>query len=163
MGCAYCVCLQFAVGTDIKQTARRVVRASTECVAVREELDGVDVGVVGGKCLDTLLLTDVPQLSESIASTRDELVVVERVYAQAHDIAQVVCEFVHLGAGFQVPEHTGHVARGCEDALIADEAAAGQVARVARQFPSDASGSFPRGQVVDGTDVVQATAGDVVS
>jgi hypothetical protein len=59
-------------------------------------LDGVDVGVVSGKCLDTLLLTDIPQLGESIASTRDELVVIERVYAQAHDIAQVVCELVHL-------------------------------------------------------------------
>lgn len=90
-------------------------------------MNGVDVGVVGGEGLHTLLLTDIPQLGEGIASTRHKLVVVQRVDAQAHDIAEVVGELMHLGASFQIPEHAGHVTRGSQDALVADESAAGQI------------------------------------
>lgn len=55
------------------------------------------------KGLHALLLSDVPELGESVASTRDELVVVERVDAQAHNVAEMVGEFVYLGAGLEIP------------------------------------------------------------
>lgn len=118
---------------------------------------------MGRKGLDTLLLSDVPQLRKRVASTRHKLVVVKRVDAQAHDIAEMVGKLVYFGAGFQVPEHTGHVAGRGQDALVADKSAATQVARVARQLARDACWAFAGGEVVDGADVVEATAGDVVA
>lgn len=118
---------------------------------------------MGGESLHALLLTDIPQLSEGIAGAGDELVVVEGVDAQAHDIAEMVGKLVHLGACFQVPEHAGHVAGRGEDALVADESAAGQVTRVARELARDTCGAFSRRQVVDGADVIEPTAGYVVA
>lgn len=76
-GHAYLVGGQLAIGTDIEQAARGVVGAGTECISVGEELDGVDVRVVGGKSLHALLLSDIPQLGEGIARARDKLVVIE--------------------------------------------------------------------------------------
>ena len=162
LGVAYRVGLQLAVGANVEQTARGIIGAGTKGVAVGEELDGVDVRVVRRKGLHALLLADIPQLGEGIAGARDKLVVVERVYAQTHHVTQVVGKLVHLGARLQIPEHTGHVTGGGEDALVADEPAATQVARVARQLACHTRGAFPRGQVVDGADVIQATAGHVV-
>jgi hypothetical protein len=158
----YRVTLELTVGTDVEETAGRVIRTSTESIAVGEELDGVDIGIVGRKGLDTFLLTDIPELGEGIARTRDELVVVERVDAQAHHVTQVVGELVDLGTGFQIPQDTGHVTRRGEDASVADETAAAEVSRVARQFPGDTGRAIARRQVVDGADVIQTTAGDVV-
>jgi hypothetical protein len=140
---SYLVRSKFAIGADVEKTARCVVRTSTKSVSVGEELNSVDVGVVGGEGLDTLLLADIPQLSKGVAGTRHELVVVERVDAQAHDIAEMVGKLVHLGARLEVPEHAGHVARRGEDALVADESAATEVARVAGQLSCDARGAFP--------------------
>ena len=115
------------------------------------------------KRLHTLLLSDIPELGESITSTRDELVVVERVDAQAHNVAKMIGKLVYLGASLEIPEHARHVARGCEDALVADESAAAEVSRVARQFTCHACGTFPCRQVVDGANVIETTAGNVVA
>lgn len=106
----YSVALELAIRTNVEKSARGIVGTSTESVSVREELNGVDVGVVCCKGLAALLLTDVPQLGESIASTGNELVVVERVDAQAHDIAQVVGEFCDFLSSLNVPQHASHVA-----------------------------------------------------
>lgn len=157
------VALEFAVGADVEQSAGGVIGSSTESIAIGEELDGIDVGVVRCKGLHTLLITDVPQLGEGIAGSGDKLVIVQRVYAQAHHITQVVGEFVDLGACLEIPEDAGHVARGGEDALVADESAAAEVTGMARQLPGDACWAFPRGEVVDGTNVVQTTTSDIVA
>lgn len=159
----YGIALQLTVGADIKQPTRRIVGASTKSIAIGEKLDCVDVGVVRSKGLHAFLLADIPQLGEGIASARYELVVVEGVYAQAHDISQVVGELMHLGPGFQVPKHAGHVARRGEDSLVAYEPTATEVSRMARQLSRNAGRAFARGQVVDGADVVQATAGHIVA
>jgi hypothetical protein len=116
--------LELAVRTNIEKSARGVVGTSTESVSIGEELNGVDVGVVCCKCLAALLLTDIPQLGEGIASTRHELVVVEGVDAQAHDIAQVVGEFCDFLSSLNVPQHAGHVTGGRENAAVVDEATA---------------------------------------
>jgi hypothetical protein len=65
----YSIALELAVRTNVEKSARGVVGTSTESVSVREELDGVDVGVVCCKGLAALLLTDIPQLGKGIAST----------------------------------------------------------------------------------------------
>lgn len=67
-------------------------------------------------------------------------------------------------AGLDIPLHTSHVARGCQDAAIVDETAAGKVARVAGQFPGDARRTIALlVEVVNGANVVEAAAGDKVA
>lgn len=78
-------------------------------MSVREELDGVDVGLVTSKSLYSLASSNIPELGESIASARDEGVLICRVQADAHDIAKMVGELNLLCAGLDVPLHTGHV------------------------------------------------------
>lgn len=117
---------------------------------------------MASKGLDSLAGTDIPELSKSITGARDEDVLVGRVDADGHDITQMVGEFSDLGTGFNIPEHTGHVSGRGEDATVVDEAAAGEVAGVTGELARDAGGTFARGQVVDGADVIQTTAGDVV-
>lgn len=160
----YPVVVQLAVRTDIKQPAGGVVGPCYERVAIGEELDRVDVGLVPGECLHGLAGTDIPQLGERIAGAGDEGVLVGRVEADAHDVAQVIGELDHLRPRLDVPLHARHVARRGDDAAVVDEAAARQVAGVARELPGD-----PRGplavlvEVVDGADVVETAARDVVS
>jgi len=86
---------------------------------------------MGGESLNTLLLSNVPKLCEGIAGTRNELVVVERVDAQAHDIAEMIGKFLQLLASLDIPEHTSHVTRRCQDAAVVDEATAREVAGMA--------------------------------
>lgn len=123
-GLANGVALQLSVGADVEKTARSVVGTSTKSVSVGEELDGVDVRVVSSEGLNALLLSNIPELGESIASTGNELIVVERVDAQAHNVAEMVGKFLQLLAGLNIPEHTGHVTRRCQDATVVDEATA---------------------------------------
>lgn len=125
MDVTYSVKVQFPIGADVEQAASGVVRASDERVAVREELDGVDVGFVASKGLDSLAGSNIPQLGKSITSTRDECVLVCGVEADAHDIAQVVGEFDDFLARLNVPFHARHVTRRSQDAAVVDEAAAG--------------------------------------
>jgi hypothetical protein len=127
----YRVALQFAVGPDVEKPTRRIVGPCAKGIAVREELDGIDVGVVRSKCLTALLLANVPQFCKGIARSRDELVVIKWIYAQAHDITKMVCELGDLLASLNIPQHTGHVARRGEDAPVIDEPAAAEVAGVA--------------------------------
>ena len=126
-------------------------------------MDGVDVGLVTRKSLNGLTGTNIPQFGESIAGARNEDVLVGRVDADGHDIAQVIGKFSHLGSRFDIPQHTGHVTGRGEDTAIVDEAAAGKVARVSRQLARDTGWALTRRQVVDRANVVQTTTGDVVS
>ena len=159
----YSIALKFTVCANVEQPAGGIIRASTESIAIGKELDGVDVRVMSSKCLTALLLSDIPQLSERIASSRHELVVVERIYAQAHDVAQVVCELGDLLPSLDIPQHTGHVTRRGEDPSVVDESAAGQVARVPAKLPGHPCGTFSCAQVVDGANVVETTACHIVA
>lgn len=118
---------------------------------------------MSGEGLHTLLLADIPQLSEGVASARNELVVVERVDAQTHHVTQMVGKLVHLGASLQIPKHASHVTRRSKDTLVADEAAATEVTRVTRKLSGNTGWALAGRQVVDGADVVQTTASHVVS
>ena len=132
-------------------------------MAVGEELDGVDVGLVAGKCLDRLSGANVPELGKGIAGARDECVLVGRVEADAHDVAEVVGELGHLLTRLNVPLHTRHVARRGQDGAVIDEAAAGEVSGVARELPGHPCGAVALlVEVVDGAYVVEAAAGDKV-
>lgn len=148
-GKTYRVCLELPVCTNIEQAARSIVGAGSESIAVGEKLDGVDVGIVSSKGLDALLLADIPELSKGIASTGDELIGVQRVYAQAHDIAQMVCKLVDLGTRLEIPKHARHVTRGRENLSVADESTAAEVARVTGQLSRHTSRAFASRQVVD--------------
>lgn len=154
--------VELAIGTNIKQTARSVVGTSAKGVAIGEELDGVDVRLVTSKSLHSLAGTDIPQLGESVAGTGNEDVLVGRVDADRHHIPQVVGKLGDLGPGLDIPQHAGHVAGGGDNTAVIDEAAAGEITRVAGELTRDAGRAFARGQVVDGADVVQTTASHVV-
>lgn len=65
-------------------------------MAIGEEVDGVDVRLVACKCLDGLTRTDIPQLRERIARTGHKCILVCGVDADAHHVAQVVCELGDL-------------------------------------------------------------------
>lgn len=160
----HAVNVELAVGTNVKQSAGGIVGTSDKRVAVGEELDGVDVGLVAGKSLDGLAGADIPELGESVAGTGDEGVLVGRVEADAHDVAEVVGKLGDALAGLNVPLDTGHVARGGEDGAVVDEATAGEVAGVAGELAGDARRAVALLiEVVYGADVVETTAGDKVA
>lgn len=107
----YRIALQLAICADVEEAARGVIGAGSKSIAIGEELDRVDVGVVCGECLAALLLSDVPKFGECVACTGHKLVVIQRVDAQAHDVAQVIREFGDLLPGLNVPQHASHVPR----------------------------------------------------
>lgn len=80
-------------------------------MAVGEELDSIDVRLVTSERLDRFASTDVPQLGKGVASTGNKCILVCRVEADAHDIAEMVCELGDALASLNVPLDTGHVAR----------------------------------------------------
>ena len=118
---------------------------------------------MSGKGLHTLLLPDIPELGEGVTGTGNELVVVERVDAQAHDIAKMVGEFGHLCACLDIPQNAGHITRGCEDASIIDETAAAQISRMAGKLASDPSGTFSGRKIVNGADVIKTATSDEIT
>lgn len=118
---------------------------------------------MSSKSLHGLSGTDIPELGEGVAGTGDEDVLVGRVDADRHDIAEVIRELGHLGTRLDIPQHARHISGRGEDAAIIDKAAAREVTRVSGQFARNAGGAFAGGKIVDGTDVVQTTTGDVVS
>lgn len=119
---------------------------------------------MASKGLDSLSGTDIPELSESIASTRDEGVLVGRVQANAHDIAKVIGELGDPLAGLDIPANTGHVTRRGEDTAVIDEATAGEVSSVTRELAGDARGAFSLlVEVINRANVVETTAGDEVA
>ena len=93
-------------------------------MTVGEVLDGVDVRIVRRERLNALLLPNVPKLSKSVARTRDELIVVDRVDAEAHHVTQMIGKLVQLRPGLNVPQDAGHVTRRSEDPAVIDEPAA---------------------------------------
>lgn len=121
----YTVDVELPVGTDIEKAAGCVVGAGDEGVAIGEELDGVDVGLVTCKSLHSLACSDVPKLGESVASTGDKSVLICWVEADAHHIAQVISELDLLRAGLDIPLHASHVAGGGQYTPVVDETAAG--------------------------------------
>lgn len=133
-------------------------------MAVGEELDGVDIGLMASKGLHSLASANIPELGESIASTGDEGVLVGGVEADAHDIAEMVGKLGNLLARLDIPLHAGHVARRRQDAAVVDKSAAGQVSGMTRQLPSDPRRSVTLlVEVVDGADVVKTTTSDEVT
>ncbi len=163
-GQTYAINVQLPVRTDIEKPAGSIVGAGYERVSVGEELDGVDVRLVAGEGLHRLACSDIPQLGKCITGARDEGVLVRGVQADTHDVAQMVGKLDRLGPGLNIPLHTSHVARGCENATVVDEAAARQIAGVARQLPRDTGRPITvRVEIVNGADVVETAAGDVVS
>ena len=62
-----------------------------------------------------------------------------------------------LLAGLHVPESAGHVSGRGYYLTIIDEPAAGEVARVASQLPGNSSVSLASIEVIDGTDIIQAS------
>lgn len=105
----YLVCIEFTIRTNVKQAAGCVIGASTEGISVREELDCVDVGLMTSKSLNSLAGTDVPQFGKGVTGSRDEDVLVSRVDADGHDVAEMVGKFGDLGSGLNIPQHACHV------------------------------------------------------
>ena len=131
---------------------------------VGEELDGINVGLMPGERLNGLAGANVPELGESVASARDKGVLVCRVEADTHDVAKMVGELNHLGAGFDIPLHAGHITGRGDDAAVVYEAAARQVAGVTGELTGDLCRPVAvLIKVVDGADIIETTTGDIVA
>lgn len=110
LGHTYAIDVQLPISTDIEQTTGSVVRSSDKRVAIREELDGVDVGLMAGEGLDGLASPDIPQFRERVTSSGDEGVLVGGVQADAHHVAEMIGELHDFGARLDIPLHASHVA-----------------------------------------------------
>jgi hypothetical protein len=76
----------------------------------------------------------------------------------------VVAKFYNADTRLNIPQHTGHVTRTGNDLAVIKEAATTEIAGMSAQFTSTLDiASIPAVQVVNGTDVVEATTGDEVS
>lgn len=118
---------------------------------------------MASKGLHSLAGTDIPELGESITGTGNKDVLVGRVDANGHHVAKVVGKLSNLGSRLDIPQHTGHVARGGNDATIVDKATAGKVTGVARELARNTGGTLTRRQVVNRANVVQTTTSNVVA
>lgn len=105
----YLIHIQLAISSDVKETAGSIIRAGSKGVAIREELNGVDVVLMARKGLNSLTSTDVPKLCKGIAGSGDKDVGVCGVNAQAHDVSQMVRKFGDFGVLLDIPQHAGHV------------------------------------------------------
>lgn len=161
---AYRVLIDLTISTDVEETARCIVGAGAESVSIGEELYGIDVGLVTGKGLHSLTGPDIPQFGESVTGARDEnVVLVSWIDAYAHNVSKVVGELGNLRSSLDIPQHTGHVPRGCQDAAIVDEPAAREVSGVAGKLAGYTGWPFTRREIVNRADIVKTTASHVVT
>lgn len=133
-------------------------------MAVGEEVDSVDIGLVTSKGLDSLAGTDIPELGKSITSAGNKGVLVRGVKADAHDVAEMIGKLGNALARLDIPLDTGHVSRRREDATIVDKAAARKVAGMSGKLTRNTRGTILLlVEVVNGADIVEATTSDVVA
>lgn len=159
--------VQVAVRSEVEQLARRVVRAGRERLAVREEVDAVDIALVARERLHGLAYSDVPDLRGRVARTRHEGIRVGRAQRNRHDVSRVVLELGDSDALLNVPQHTRHVSTRGHDLPVVDEPTARQIPRVRAQLPrhlhlSSRLSRSRSSQRVDRADVVQSTARNVL-
>jgi len=109
---------QFLVSSDVKKSARSVVRASTESVAVREKVDCVDVRFMALESLKAFGGSDIPQFGSCIAGTGNKCILVLGVDGDAHNITIMVAELGDLRSSFDIPQNTGHISRTGDDLLV---------------------------------------------
>jgi len=81
--------VDFGVASHVEQPAGGVVGSSTNSLAVGEEGDGVDVGLVPHVCLNALASSDVPNLGGSVHGTGTKDVLVGRANGKGHYITRV--------------------------------------------------------------------------
>ena len=129
------VLINLGDGTDIEQAASRVIGTSGEGVTVREEGDGVNIGLVSSERLNTLAYTNtsakIPELSRSIDGTRDKCVAVDR---DTHNITIVTLEALDGSSSVDIPQNAGGVTRGGKNFIIIYEAAAREITFVVLKF-----------------------------
>ena len=64
------------IGTDVKESACSVIRASAKSLKVGEEGNCVDVGFMTGESLHAATGANVPELCRGITATGDESVTI---------------------------------------------------------------------------------------
>lgn len=81
-----------------------------------------------------------------------------------HDVASMVAELYAARSCLDIPQHASHITRASDDLAIIDKPAATEVARMCAQLAgaSDVI-TFFAVQVIDGADIVKATASDEIS
>lgn len=81
-----------------------------------------------------------------------------------HDVASMVAEFHAARSCLNIPQHAGHITRASDDLTIVDKPAATEIARMCAQLAgaSDVI-TFFAVQVIDGTNIVKATASNEIS
>lgn len=170
------VLVHLAICAHVEEAARGVVRARGEGIAVREELDSVDIAFVACEGLYCFAGTDVPDLGHGVACARDEDVGIraereassrtsseekrlkEKTPADSpHDIPSVIIVLLNPNPILNVPEHTSHITGTSQNLPIIQEPAARQVSRMRRELSRNFNGSLPTPKVINRADVVETS------
>ena len=81
-----------------------------------------------------------------------------------HNVSRMVAELHDAYTGLDIPQHTGHISGASHNLAIVQEAAAAEVSGVCAKLTSALDVVALLGmQVVNGANVVETAAGDVVS
>lgn len=126
--------VHLGVASHVEQPAGGVVGSRTEGLAIGEEGDGVDVGLMSDVGLDGLAGPDVPNLGGGVHAASNEDILVFGVEGEAHYISRVAGVGRQDLSGANIPQDTGGVTRRREDASFVDKAAAAQISVVRYQL-----------------------------
>ena len=126
--------VHLGVASHVEQPAGGVVGARAEGLAVGEEGDGVDIGLVPDVGLDGLAGSDVPDLGGGIHAAGDKYILVVGVEGEAHYVPLVAGVGRQDLAGANIPQDTGGVTRRREDSCFVYKPAAAQISVVRHQF-----------------------------
>jgi len=112
------ILIELHIGADVEETARAVVGAGSEGVAIREESDTVDVGFVASEGLDaSFLCAMISQFGGGVARTGDEIIL-GITDGDAHHITLMVIEDGFRSFAFDVPQDTGGITRRGDDFIV---------------------------------------------
>jgi hypothetical protein len=76
----------------------------------------------------------------------------------------MIAELCQSYTRLDVPEHASHVSRAGDDLTVINESTATQITRVSTEFPRALDAvAFLYPEIVDGADVIKASAGDKVA
>ena len=143
----------FVVGPQVVQAHAAVLAARGQGVAVGEEGEGVDVGLVPGEHALRAAGADVPHAHVKVAAAGGKDVRVADVHAG--NVPAVADELAHGHAALRVPLDSAGVPGDGEHLVRRQEAAPGKEARVPVQLDDLFAGAQP----MDRADVVQAARG----
>jgi len=146
-----------AISPQVPEAARGIIGTGGKAEAIGHHLNGVDITLMASEGLRGFPRPNVPVLGVRVDGARDECVI-GREEAERHHVTVMASEFSHLDTALDVPKHASSVTRGRDNLFVVNEATAGKVTRVGVEFSANSNGQLLALQIVDRTNIVEATA-----